>query len=424
MINIAVLGCGTVGSGVCRLVTQNAYDISKRLGDAINIKKVLDLDAGRVRALGFGEDRIAGGIDEILGDEDIQIVVETMGGSDTAFRFISACMERGKHVVTSNKDLVELRWDELFASAAEHNVDFYFEAAVCGGIPIIAPIKNSLAANKIYELVGILNGTTNYILSRMSADGISYREALELAQKSGFAEADPTSDVSGADAARKLSILARLAFNTRLTLGDVYREGITEIDSSDIETARSMGYTIKLVACASQEGGRISAFVRPAFVANAHPIASVGDEYNAVFLRGDAVDDVMMYGKGAGSMPTASSVVGDVINVGRNIMRGKNSRTAGYCYERREVADISEISNLFYLRLTVEDRPRVLSGVAAAFGEQDVSIASLVQRPGPDGSASLIIITHPARERLLRGAVETLMKSDYVSRVTTMICIG
>ena len=424
MINIAVLGCGTVGSGVCRLIEQNASDISKRLGDDVRVKKVLELEVALVKALGFSDDQITQNIDDIVNDDEIQIVVETMGGTDAAFRFISACMEHGKHIVTSNKDLVELRWDELFESAAKHNVDFYFEAAVCGGIPVILPIKNSLAANRILEIIGILNGTTNYILSKMSADGIGYDEALGLAQQCGFAEADPTSDVSGADAARKLSILARLAFNTKLTLGEVYREGITNIEARDIETARNMGYSIKLVAMAAQDDdGRICAYVRPAFVSNAHPISSVNDEYNAVFLRGDAVDDVMFYGKGAGSMPTASSVVGDVINVGRNIKRGKDSRTAGFCYEQREVVDIAEIMNKFYLRLQVEDKPRVLAGIADAFGSHDISLASLVQHPGSDGTATLIIITHPSKEAALRGAIDDLMKGGHVTRMTAMICI-
>ena len=424
MINIAVLGCGTVGSGVCRLIEQNAGDISKRLGDDIRVKKVLERDTARVKALGFSDSQITQNIDDIVNDSEIQIVVETMGGTDASFRFISACMESGKHIVTSNKDLVELRWDELFENAAQHNVDFYFEAAVCGGIPVILPIKNSLAANRIIEIIGILNGTTNYILSKMSADGISYDEALGLAQQSGFAEADPTSDVSGADAARKLSILSRLAFNTKLTLGDIYREGITNIEACDIETARSMGYSIKLVAVAAQDDdGRISAYVRPAFVSSEHPISSVNYEYNALFLRGDAVDDVMLYGKGAGSMPTASSVVGDVINVGRNIKRGKNSRTTGFCYESREVLCASEIINKFYLRLQVQDKPRVLAGIADAFGSHDISLASLVQHPAADGTATLIIITHPAKEAALRGAMDDLMKGGHVSSMSAMICI-
>ncbi len=423
MIEIAVLGCGTVGSGVCKLIEQNKEDISKRLGDDIRVKWVLERAVEQVKAIGFTDSQITQDIDTIANDPDVRIVVETMGGTEVAFQFMSKCMEQGKHIVTSNKDLVELRWDELFAKAAENNIDFYFEAAVCGGIPLIGPIKGTLAANEIYEIVGILNGTTNYILTKMSEEGLSYDAALKLAQANGFAEADPTSDVSGADAARKLSILARLAFNSKLLLDEVYREGITQVEASDIDIAKAEGYTIKLVAVARQQNGRVSAYVRPAFVPNSHPIALVKEEYNAVFLRGDAVDDVMLYGKGAGSMPTASSVVGDIIAVGRNIMRGKNSRTTGFCYTEKPVMDIAEIVNKFYVRLCVKDRPRVLAGIATAFAEHKISLASLIQQPDDDGTATLIIITHPAREKDLRGAISDLLQSDFVSRVTTMICL-
>ena len=423
MINIAVLGCGVVGSGVCRLIEQNRYDISKRLGDEIFVKKVVELDVARAIEAGVPEDRVTQSIDDVLNDDDIKIVVETMGGTDVAFRFMKACMERKKHIVTSNKDLVELRWDELTSAAAQNDIDFYFEAAVGGGIPVIGPIKSSLAANRVLEIVGILNGTTNYILTKMSKDGLGYGEALKLAQKNGFAEFNPASDVSGADAARKLAILVRLSFNTNITLDQIHAVGITEIDAHDIETASKMGYTIKLVAMASEHDGEICAFVRPALVPNSHPIASVSDEYNAVFIRGDAVDDVMMYGKGAGSMPTASSVVGDVINVGRNILKGKRSRTIDLCYENKPVKDVAQISNSFYVRLDVHDKPHVLEGIAMAFAHNDISIASLVQDPGPDKTASLVIITHPATEHQLKAAMDQLMKTDYVSRVNTMIVI-
>lgn len=422
MIKIAVLGCGTVGSGVCRLIKENAEDISRRLGDDLQVARVLELDFERPRALGFSDSQITSDINEILNDDDIQIVVETMGGVDVPFGFIMACMEHGKHIVTSNKDLVERRWDELYAQAARFNVDFCFEAAVGGGIPVILPIKSSLAANHIFEIIGILNGTTNYILTRMAEDGLSYSEALLLAQRGGFAESNPHSDISGADAARKIAILSRLAFNIKIELSEVYCEGITDIDAQDIKTARDMGYAVKLIAAAYQKDGMVAASVRPALVPVSHPIASVNNEYNAVLLRGDASDDVMFYGKGAGSLPTASAVVGDVVAVGRGLLRGAGFSAQSLCYRPKVLQDIGETSHQFYLRLLVDDRPRVLETVAAAFGAQDVSISSVTQRTAGDGQARLVIITHTVKERQLRAALDTLMQNDHVFRMTAMVC--
>ena len=422
MINIAVLGCGTVGSGVCRLVKENAKDISLRLGDDLRVKRVMELDASRPRALGFGDDQITSDINDLLNDDELQIVVETMGGIETPFKFIMACMEHGKHVVTSNKDLVERRWDELYEQAARFGVDFCFEAAVCGGIPVLLPIKSSLAANRMVEILGILNGTTNYILTRMAEDNLSYAEALALAQRNGFAEADPTSDVSGADAARKIAILSRLAFNTKIELSEVYCEGIEDIDARDIETARGMGYVVKLIAAAYLCDGQVTASVRPALVPCGHPIASVNNEYNAVLVRGDASDDVMFYGKGAGSLPTASSVVGDVIAVGRGMLCGARFCAQSLCYRPKMVRDIGETSHQFYLRLLIDDRPRVLEKVAGAFSAQDISILSITQRPADDERAHLTVITHAAQEKQLRAALDALMHNEHVISMTSMIC--
>jgi len=423
MIGVAIMGCGTVGSGVCRVLRDNADDISRRLGDDVVIRKILELRRELPLELGFAEDLVTSDIPAILDDTEIQIVIETMGGTGVALDFILQCMKQGKHIVTSNKDLVEMHWDALFACAGDNGVDFYFEAAVCGGIPVIGSIKTSLAANRFESIVGILNGTTNYILTRMAQDGLDYNEALRLAQDNGFAELDPASDVEGTDAARKLSILARLAFNSNLKLNEVYKQGITGIKVEDIKVATRLGYTIKLIACATSGPEGISAYVRPAFVANTHPIASVLDEYNAVFLHGNAVDDVMLYGKGAGSLPTASSVVGDVITVGRNMLRSKSSRTTSFCYADKPVIPASELSNKFYVRLSVLDRPMVLASVASAFGRQAVNLESLIQTPAPVGFASLVLLTHPTTEQSIRLALESFEGNDDILHASTMICI-
>ena len=423
MIDIAILGCGTVASGVCRLLKQNHEDIAKRIGQDIRIRYILARTPQKAQALGFSDDQICSDVGPIVADPQIKIVVELMGGTTTAFDSICACLRAGKHIVTANKDLIAERGRELFELAAQHGADLCFEASVGGGIPIIQPLKQSLSANRFSEIIGILNGTTNFILTKMAAEGLSYDRALALAQELGFAEANPESDVMGTDAARKIAILASIAFNSRVALSDVYKEGITEIDDSDIALARRMGYVIKLLAVAREVEGKVLMFVRPAFVAAAHPLASVNDSFNALFVHGDAVGDIMLYGRGAGSMPTASAVVGDVMEVCRNLIHGGCGRMGCECYAQREVVGIDELESSFFVRLRVSDRPNVLAGVARAFGEQGVSLSSLVQSPVRDGTAELILITHPARERALRNALAELMQKDYVSRIHTFMCL-
>lgn len=424
MIQIAVLGCGVVGSGVCRLLQQNAADIEKRLGNAIVVKKVLERVPQNATALGFAEDQICDNIEEILADGDIRIIVETMGGTADAFACDSAALAAGRHVVTSNKDLVELRWDELYRLASQNGVGFYYEGAVCGAIPVIQSIKSSLAANRIDRIVGILNGTSNYILTKMHRDGLDYDTALARAQQHGFAERDPSADVEGYDAARKLAILSRLAYHTDIELDDIYIEGITGIDRVDIEMAREMGYVIKLLAVSHRTDAGISAAVRPAFVPQAHPIAGVDREYNAVFLSCDAAGDIMLYGKGAGSMPTASAVVGDVLMAARGELEHRKRLPADICYDDLPILPVGETDNRYYLHMTVQDKPLVLAGISAALGKCGVSMASLVQRPHDDGTATLILITHPAKEKALRCATGQLLADESVARVTTLMCLA
>ncbi len=423
MIKIALLGCGTVAGGVVTLLKQNKYDIEKRLGEEVEIKKVLELDFSKPRKLGIREDQLCSDYNEILNDDEIQIVVELIGGTKIAYEFITKAMEHKKHVVTANKDLIALYWDELNKLASENGVDFYYEASVGGGIPIIMPLKQTLAGNKFREIIGVLNGTTNYILTKMALEGASYEDALSAAQALGYAEANPASDVEGLDTARKIAILSTIAFNSQVKLSEVYCEGITEIDKTDISVAKDLGYVIKLVAVAKETNGEIEAYVRPAFVPKSHPIASVNDVFNAVFLRADAVDDVMLFGRGAGSLPTASSVVGDIIDVCRNIKYGSFGRHDGICYETKPVKDIFTTSNKFYVRMLVSDKPNVLAGIASDFGEHCISLASLKQNTLNGERAELVIITHKAKEDDLRSALTALMKKDYIHKINTMICL-
>lgn len=421
MINIGLLGCGTVGSGVVKLLKKNEEIITKRTGDTIVIKKVLEKDRDKCLNLGIDERMIVQDISEILNDEEIDIIVELIGGIEPAFDFIVQAMQKGKSVVTANKDLIAIKGRELFEMAEENNVDFYFEASVAGGIPIIYPLKQSLAGNRIRKVIGILNGTTNYILTKMSREGRAFDEILAEAQKLGYAEADPSSDVNGLDAARKIAILSSIAFNTRVTLDNVYVEGITSIEPADIRYAQELGYVVKLLAIAKEdEEGRVQARVHPAFIPRTHPLAAVDDVFNAVFVQGDAVGEIMHYGRGAGQMPTASAVVGDIIDIARNIMYNVNGRIGCTCYESKPIVNIKQLNAQFYIRMTVKDRPGVLAGIAGVFGNNNVSIATVLQKTRGD-MAELIMITHEVREQDLEDSLAVLRGMSIVGKINNVI---
>ncbi len=422
MIQVALLGCGTVGSGVVRVLTDNRQMIAQKVGEEIYLKKVLERDRERCYTYGLTDEQITTDIQEIMDDKEISVVIELIGGIETAFKFITMAIKSGKHIVTANKDLLASRGKELFALAEEHHVDLYFEASVAGGIPIIMPMKQSLAANRVQEVMGILNGTTNYILTKMSAEGSDYAEVLAEAQALGYAEADPTADVDGLDAGRKVAILASIAFNSRVTFDNVHCEGIRKIQAVDIAMADKMGYVIKLLGIAKCVDEKVLACVHPTFIPKTHPLASVNDVFNAVFYRGDAVGDVMLYGRGAGQMPTASAVVGDVMEVCRNIRHNSTERIGCTCFEKRELLDILEVENEFYIRLDVNDEPGVLAAIAGVFGKHTVSIASVDQEANNEqGAARLILITHVVKERNLREALAELEAMNMVQSICNVI---
>lgn len=422
MIKIGLLGCGTVGSGVVKLLNKNAELIRLRSGDDIVIKKVLERDPEKCLELGLEPDMITQNWSDIRDDAEIDIVVELIGGIEPAFQFVTEAMKQGKHVVSANKDLIAVKGRELFDTASENGVDFYFEASVAGGIPIVYPMKQSLAGNEVNEVIGILNGTTNYILTRMTREQSDFSEVLAEAQQLGYAEADPTSDVEGLDAARKIAILSSIAFNSRVTLDDVYVEGITSITAEDIKYASELGYVIKLLAIAKQnQQGQLQIRVHPAFLPDNHPLAAVNDVFNAVFVNGDAVGEIMHYGRGAGQMPTASAVAGDIIEITRNKKNNSIARIGCTCFEEKTVLDINQLSAEYYIRMTVKDRPGVLAAIAGVFGNHNVSLATVLQKGRGKNDAELVLITHEVMEKDLRDSLKVIEGMDIVGAINNVI---
>lgn len=409
-MNIAVLGCGTVAGGVVRLLHENREEIARQTGEEIRIAKILARHPEKARALGFCEDEICTDIESILTDENVSVVVELIGGTGDAYRFVKGALEAGKHVVTANKDLIAVHLRDLSKLAADKDVQLFFEGAVGGGIPLISPLRQTLAANRITDIYGILNGTTNYILSRMTKEGLPYAEALAAAQALGYAEADPSADVEGSDSARKIAILASLAFHTEVTYPDVRRDGITKVSDSDIRFAARLGMVPKLLAACHQSAKGIEAYVRPFLVPVSHPLSAVNGPFNAVYLKGEPVGEVMLYGQGAGADPTASSVVGDIMELKKRLTGASYD---DYC-ESLPVISAGTRQHTFYLNLLVADKPKVLAGIALALGECGVSIASLVQEQQQEGTAEIMLTTHATSEAAFEQACEALRANSAV----------
>jgi homoserine dehydrogenase len=430
---VGLIGFGTVGSGVAKILTANAGLIRRRLGLPIDLVKVADLDISTNRGIALPADVLTTDVRQVVDNPNIDIVVELIGGYDPAKRFLLEAMGKGKHVVTANKALLAVHGEELFQAAVRAGVDVGFEGSVCGGVPIIRSLTEGLAANQIRSLYGIVNGTSNYILTRMTEAGRSFQDVLAEAQKAGYAEADPTFDVAGTDAAHKLAILVNLAFGTPVNFKEVYVEGITGIAPMDIEYATEFGYTIKLLAIAKLQGAgdaeEIEARVHPTMIANDSPLARVGGVYNAIQVTGDAVGDIMLYGRGAGSMPTASAVVSDVMDIARNIVRGTSGRVPACAFQpdqRRplRIRPIEDISGLYYLRFMVLDKPGVLSQLSGVLGKHDISISSVLQRGRKDGqTVPVVMTTHIAVERNIRASLREIDALAAVSAPTTVVRI-
>ena len=404
-INLALLGFGTVGSGVAVTIRENSRIIEEQLGCKLVIKHVLVRNINKYKNNNLLKGiHLTDSFNDIIEDQSLDIVIEVMGGISPAKEYIFSALKKHISVVSANKDLVSLHGPEIIHMAIEKHVNFSCEASVGGGIPILMPLHQSLATNRIDSIVGILNGTTNYILTQMMETGQSYDAALKEAQSEGFAEADPTNDVCGFDAARKLAILSSIGFRANVTFEDVIVEGITKISPNDIKYAKEMGYTIKLLTVALRHDNGISLNVYPAFVPKNHPMASVQGSYNAIYVTGNIVDDVMFYGRGAGSLPTASAVMGDVINTAQHILNG----TAGTGMIMTDIKRIpfyssGKLKNLYYFRLIVEDITGVLAQIASVFSDNDVSIKEVVQKRKTEGAAELVIVTeNTMRQNILR----------------------
>jgi homoserine dehydrogenase len=418
-LRVGLLGCGTVGTAVARLLHDHREDIARRAGCRLYVSKVAVRDPSKRREVPLHASAFTADPLEVIDDPDVDIVCELMGGSEPAGSLILAAFDRDKPVVTANKELLSTRGRELFDASDTKGLDLYFEAAVAGGIPLVRPLKESLTGERLTRIIGIVNGTTNYVLTRMSEDGKSFAEALEEAQRLGYAEADPTSDVDGHDAVAKCAILASIAFNARVVAGDVYREGIGTVTTEDIEFARRLGYVVKLLAIAELHEERIAARVHPAMIPSDHPLAAVREAFNGVFVEGPNVGELMFYGRGAGGEPTATAVVGDLVSVARNLLAG--ARGVGCtCFLERTVRPMSEMEGQYYILLRVEDRPGVLAEIASVFGRNEVSIKSVWQE-GTGADAQLVFITHRAREGSFQQAVTELGGVRAVEEVRSIL---
>ncbi|MBC7334342.1 MAG: homoserine dehydrogenase [Actinobacteria bacterium] len=425
-VNIGMFGFGYVGRAVFSLIQNQKGYLSKKIRRNLCVKTIVVKDVKKKRPIvdGLENVKISDNPSDIINDESIDIVIELIGGIEPAYQLVMEALSKGKYVVTANKDLIANRGRELFKAAEENNVDILFEGSVGGGIPIIGPLKSSLASNKISKIVGIINGTTNYILTRMEKEGLAFEDALRKAQELGYAEkANPSSDIEGDDAACKLAILASISFNSRIEYKDVYREGITRITIDDIENAREMGYRIKLIAIGSEEDGKISVRVHPALIPEDHILSSIDGANNAVYVYGDYVGEVMSYGRGAGDRPTASSVVGDIIKIARNFDRKRKGMIYGCtCFETKELKSIDETVSRFYVLMDVTDRPGVLAKIAKVFGDNNVSIKSMVQKQTRhEGVARIVFITHDVVNKNMYSSIEQISRLDVVDRVLNII---
>jgi homoserine dehydrogenase len=416
---IGLLGCGNVGTALVRLVDEHADVLSARAGVAIEIGKVAVRDPARRREVKLAPERFTADAAAVVADPAIDVVVEVMGGVDPARELITHALRAGKPVVTANKELIARHGPELFAVAAEAGVDLLFEASVAGGIPLMRPLRESLAGDRIRRVMGIVNGTTNFVLTQMAEDGSSFDAALAEAQRLGYAEADPTADVDGYDAAAKAAIIATIAFGATVHADDVYREGITGVTAEDIESAATLGYVVKPLAVAEEQDGGVAVRVHPAMVPVHHPLASVRGSFNAVFIEGEAVGELMLSGRGAGGGPTASAVLGDLVDAVKNLVSGGKGATIGDLVQR-PIRPIDEAESPFYVLLEVADRPGVLAVIAGEFGRHAVSIKSMEQR-GIGADARLVFVTHRAREADLRATVDALRHVEAVHRVGSIL---
>ena len=422
-LRVALLGCGVVGSEVVRLLHGSADDLAARIGAPLEIAGIAVRRPQRRRDLPVGDDLFTTDADSLVARDDVDIVVEVIGGIEPARTLLLSALRSGKSVITANKALLAEDGATLYAAARESGADLYYEASVAGAIPLLRPMRESLAGDRISRVMGIVNGTTNFILTRMDETGAGFADALDEATALGYAEADPSADIDGFDAAAKAAILAGIAFHTRVTAADVHREGITDVTAADVASARAMGCTVKLLAIAERfddgRGAGVGVRVHPAMIPRTHPLAGVREAYNAVFVEGEAAGQLMFYGRGAGGAPTASAVLGDLVAVARNRLSG--ARGAGEsAYADLKVRPMGDTVTRYHISLDVADKPGVLAAVASAFADHDVSIAT-VSQSGHGDDATLVIVTHTATDAALSATVDQLRKLDIVRAVASVM---
>ena len=428
-INIGLIGFGTIGTGVVKLLKQNEELITKKLGARLVLKKIADIDITTPRGVKVGKNILTTDAREIINDKDIPIVIELMGGYEPARTFVLEAIAQGKHVVTANKALLATYGNEIFPAAQKKAVDIGFEASVGGTIPIIKTLKESLVANKINSIMGIMNGTCNFILTKMTDEDKAFDDVLKEAQKLGFAEADPTFDIEGIDTAHKMAIILSLAYGKKVNLKDIYLEGITKISREDIAFARELGYRIKLLAIAMLKDGAVEARIHPTMIPSGHLLANVNRNYNAFHIMGDASGPVFLFGQGAGMMPTASAVFSDIIDCARNVLNGTNCRGPLRSINEADMQQIKlipmdNVETKYYFCFSALDRPGVLSRISGILGKYNISIATCIQKArGKKGAVPIVMTTYKAKEKNVRQALKKIDKLDIVQGKTILIRI-
>ncbi len=424
-MNIGVIGFGTIGTGVVRVLLKDKHMVSARSGCEVNLKTVAELHPVEKEGIDYSQFAMSNDAADILTDDEIDLVVEVIGGVDPAKRFVETALKNGKHVVTANKELIAKHGKELISLAKENKVNLYFEASACGGIPIINALNSSLAANPFTEIYGILNGTTNYILSKMYNEGADFAPILKEAQELGYAEADPSADVDGDDVVYKLSILGAIAFDSFFDYRKIYKEGIRNISVRDIEIAREFDSVIKLLAIGIARGDKqVELRVHPVMISKTHPLAAVNGSFNAVFVKGENVGETMFYGRGAGELPTASAIVGDIIHIARRSYVHGTSRALNFGQEEKQIVSMGEVEAGYFLRLIAADQSGVLAAISKVFADSNVSIRSVQQKDSSDKNAEIVIITHKVRESAMQKAVEEIQEIALVKEVCSLIRVG
>ena len=429
IINLGLIGFGTIGTGVVKLLQKNGDIIAERLGAKLNLKRIADIDIGRSRGVEVAKGVLTTKADDILNDPEIDIVIELMGGYEPAHTFILKAIDNKKHVCTANKALLATHGDDIFGSANKKGVNIGFEASVGGTIPVIKTIKESLIANRIESIAAIVNGTSNYILSKMTDEGGSFEAVLKEAQSLGFAEANPSFDIEGIDASHKLAILLSLSYGKKVHLNDLHREGISMIGEQDIAFAKELGYRIKLLAIAIRRGEQIEARLHSTMIPFDHMLANVNSNFNAFHIIGDASDSVFLYGQGAGMMPTASAVLSDVIDISRDIIKGTAGRVPPRVLDEEKIEQINllpfeDIITNYYFRFSAVDSPGVLSRIAGILGQNNISIAAVIQKGRKqDGAVPIVMTTYKAREKDVQKALDDIDKLDVVMGKTMLIRI-